>query len=128
MTVRGARWQWFVGLIALLGLLALSGCSGSDSPPASAATADTGNSPVAIRLFQFQPSPLEVTAGTTVTWTNGDDILHTVTSGAPGAKDGRFDGTLDGSGTSYMVTFSEPGTYAYFCSRHESMRGEVRVN
>jgi plastocyanin len=128
MTVRGTRWQWFAGLIALLGLLALTGCSGSDSPPASAAAADAGDSAVAIRLFQFQPSPLEVTAGTTVTWTNGDDILHTVTSGAPGAKDTRFDGTLNGSGTSYMVTFSEPGTYAYFCSRHESMRGEVHVH
>lgn len=127
MTAHGVRSQWFIGLIALLGLLALSGCSGSDSPPASAAAADADDTAVTIRLFQFQPSPLEVTAGTTVTWTNGDDILHTVTSGTPGAKDGRFDGTLNGSGTSHSVTFSESGTFAYFCSRHESMRGEVRV-
>jgi plastocyanin len=127
MTARGARWYWLFGLIALVGVLTLSGCSSSDSPPASAASAGTGDPAVTVRLFQFQPSPIEVAAGSTVTWTNRDDILHTVTSGTPDARDGRFDGTMNGSGTSYTVTFSEPGTYEYFCSRHESMRGEVRV-
>jgi plastocyanin len=127
MTARGARWHWLFGLIALLGVLTLSGCGNSDSPPASAAAADVGDPAVTVRLFQFQPSSIEVAAGATVSWTNGDDILHTVTSGTPDARDGRFDGTMSGSGTSYTVTFSDPGIYAYFCSRHESMRGEVRV-
>jgi plastocyanin len=36
---------------------------------------------VEIRLFQFKPGAVEVKAGTAVTWTNGDDIEHTVTSG-----------------------------------------------
>ena len=82
---------------------------------------------VTIRVFQIQPSSLQVTAGTTVTWTNQDDILHTATSGVPGATDGRFDGAMSGSGASYAFTFSEPGTYPYFCTRHEAMRGEIRV-
>jgi plastocyanin len=127
MTARDARWYWLLGVIALVGVLTLSGCSSSDSPPASAAPVGADDPAVTVRLFQFQPSPIEVAAGSTVTWTNRDDILHTVTSGTPDARDERFDGTMNGSGTSYTVTFSEPGTYAYFCSRHESMRGEIRV-
>jgi plastocyanin len=114
--------------IVLIAVMFVAGCGDSDKKPASAAAATTdANAAVAVRVFQFQPSPLQVSAGTTVTWTNRDDILHTVTSGAPDAKDGRFDGTMNGTGMSFAVTFSEPGTYAYFCSRHESMRGEVRV-
>lgn len=125
----GRRLRRLVWLPVVLGALALAGCSDSDSGSASAseAPAESGAA-VAIRTFQFQPSPLQVSAGTAVTWTNRDQILHTVTSGAPGAKDGRFDETLDGAGASYTITFSEPGTYTYFCSRHESMRGEVRVS
>ncbi len=96
-------------------------------PAASAAGTTGGLAVVAIQTFQFQPSPLEIHVGTTVSWANQDDILHTVTAGAPGAVDGRFDGMLDGPATLYQFTFSEAGTYAYFCSRHESMRGEVRV-
>ena len=81
----------------------------------------------AIRVFQFQPGALEVRAGTRVTWTNQDDITHTVTSGAPGSPDGRFDVRLAGKGASGSATFSDPGVYPYFCTRHQSMRGEVVV-
>ncbi|MGE3594481.1 MAG: plastocyanin/azurin family copper-binding protein [Dehalococcoidia bacterium] len=127
MTARGARWRSIFSLVALLGVVALAGCGTTESTPASAAATDAGGPSVTIRLFQFQPATLDLAAGETVTWTNRDDILHTVTSGTPDARDGRFDGAMNGAGTTYTITFSEPGTYAYFCSRHESMRGEVRV-
>ncbi len=80
-----------------------------------------------IRVFQFQPGALAVRLGTRVTWTNEDDIIHTVTSGLPGSPDGRFDVRLGGKGTSGSASFSEPGVYPYFCARHQSMRGEVLV-
>ena len=83
---------------------------------------------VAVQLFQFKPSPVEVKVGARVTWTNNDDINHTVTSGAPGNRDGRFDGKLSGKGTTFSFEFAQPGTYPYFCARHQSMRGEIRVN
>ena len=114
---------------ALVLLVAACGDAASSAKPVARAadkSLSTG-APVAVQTFQFQPSPLEIGAGTTVTWTNRDDILHTVTAGTPGAVDGRFDGPLDGTGTTYEFTFTEPGTYAYLCARHESMRGEVRV-
>ena len=86
------------------------------------------SSSVDIRLFQFQPGQLQVKAGTPVTWTNQDDIEHTVTSGTPERPDGRFNFVLSGKGTTSRFTFTEAGTYPYFCNRHQSMRGEIRVN
>jgi len=74
------------------------------------------------------PSELMVKAGTAVTWTNEDDILHTVTSGAtPGTPDGQFDGPMDGRGKSFSHSFGQPGRYPYFCNRHNSMTGTVVV-
>jgi plastocyanin len=83
---------------------------------------------VAVRLFQFQPKAVEVTAGTVVRWTNHDDIEHTVTSGAPDRPAGRFAVRLPARGASAAVSFAEPGVHHYFCERHPSMRGEIRVN
>jgi plastocyanin len=68
-----------------------------------------------------------VRAGSRVTWRNEDDITHTVTSGAPGNPDGRFDLQLAGKGTQGSADFPDSGAYAYFCTRHPSMRGEVTV-
>ena len=82
---------------------------------------------VTIQLFQFKPGQIEVLAGTRLTWTNQDDIAHTVTSGTPEQRDGRFELPLDGRGATGIVQLEEPGTYPYFCSRHQSMRGEIRV-
>ena len=83
---------------------------------------------VTVQLFQFRPGQLEVKAGTRVTWTNGDDILHTVTSGVAEQRDGRFVERLSGRGAAATVEFTSPGVYPYFCERHPSMRGEIRVN
>ncbi len=85
-------------------------------------------SAITIRVFQFQPGQLDVKAGSRVTWTNQDDIEHTVTSGTPDRPDGRFNSRLSGKGATFSFTFTQPGTYSYFCNRHQSMRGEVRVN
>jgi plastocyanin len=83
---------------------------------------------VDIQLFQFQPGTVEVRAGTAIRWINRDDIEHTVTSGDPEHRSGRFDLRLPGRGTTTTVKLSEPGVYPYFCDRHPSMRGEIRVD
>ena len=84
---------------------------------------------VQVRTFTFRPDTLRIRAGTTVTWTNGDEIEHTVTSDStssnrPGEP---LRGSLGGKATSYSFTFAKPGTYAYFCLRHRFMRGIVHV-
>ena len=85
-------------------------------------------SAVEVRVFRFGPGRVEVAAGSRVTWTNQDDITHTVTSGTPERPDGRFNQRLAGKGTVTTVEFKDPGVYPYFCDRHPSMRGEIRVN
>lgn len=82
---------------------------------------------VTVQLFQFKPGQIEVEAGTRLTWTNQDDITHTVASGTPERRDGRFEVPLDGRGATGSVRLEQPGIYPYFCSRHQSMRGEIRV-
>jgi plastocyanin len=87
----------------------------------------SGGRPVSVRLFQFQPALVEVPAGSRVTWTNADDIEHTVTSGTPDRPRGRFEARLPGRGATAELAFTEPGVHDYFCERHPAMRGQVRV-
>lgn len=108
---------------------------------AGASTADHAPAPsVQIHSFAFAPPSLSVRVGTQVTWTNEDNITHTITSGAPGIQgvpgvskgappspDGGFDQELAGTGTTATVTFDQAGTFTYFCRIHAGMTGEVTV-
>ncbi len=87
----------------------------------------TAQDGVTIRLFRFAPTPIEVPAGTKILFRNEDDITHTVTSGSPEHRNGAFDHQLVGQGATAIVELSQPGVYPYFCDRHRSMRGEIRV-
>lgn len=84
---------------------------------------------VKVKMFRFQTETLEVLAGTKVVWKNRDQILHTVTSVDDPSSDVEpiIDGMLDGVGAKVKVTFTEPGTYAYFCMVHPVMQGRVVV-
>lgn len=91
---------------------------------------------VEIRGFEFTPATIEVPVGTTVVWTNRDDIAHTATSGTTrstgigtyeASPDGAFAGVMSGAGTEYRFRFDRPGTYAYFCDRHRHMTATVVV-
>ena len=81
----------------------------------------------------FQPATTTVQAGDTVTWTVTKAIgePHSVTSGAPGADQGKqFDSGigLKDNGLTFKFTFQQPGTYSYFCQVHPSlMTGQVVV-
>lgn len=70
----------------------------------------------------YSVNVLTVEAGTTVTWTNDDAILHTVT-----ATDGVFDSGFFGEGESWSYTFDVPGEYEYYCVPHPWMRAKVVV-
>ncbi|MGE3873504.1 MAG: plastocyanin/azurin family copper-binding protein [Parvibaculaceae bacterium] len=82
---------------------------------------------VDIKLFQFKPKELEVKKGDTVTWTNGDAIEHSVTSGKPGKPTNGFDSDFFTQGGSFSHTFDEAGSFTYFCKRHPSMQARVKV-
>ena len=77
---------------------------------------------VKIDNFTFAPARLAVKAGTTVTWRTEDDIPHTVTSATRLFKSKALD-----TDDSFSFTFTEPGTYEYFCSLHPRMTGTIVV-
>ena len=87
------------------------------------ARADGPTSMVAIDNFSFGPQTLTVRAGTTVTWTNRDDIPHGIASSNNAFKKS---GALD-TDDSYSFTFTTPGTYQYFCYLHPHMVGSIVV-
>jgi len=73
--------------------------------------------------YKFDPETATVPAGTTVTWTNKDEIPHTVASSDKGFKGSSG---LD-TGDSYSYTFDKPGTYKYYCTLHPFMTATIVV-
>ena len=82
----------------------------------------TETTEVKIDNFSFGPGTLTVPVGTTVTWTNRDDIPHTVVS-----TEGAFKSKVLDTDEKFAYTFSKAGTYPYFCSIHPKMTGKVIV-
>lgn len=128
-----------VGALAVAGVLAAAGACFSDretvtGPPAGNAACNIPvNSPifgstralVAIRGFSFQPATIRVQRGTVVTWVNCEPAnvdAHTSTS-----EDDIWSSPFIPPGEIYTRTFSEAGTFDYFCVPHPSMRGVVIV-
>jgi plastocyanin len=86
------------------------------------ARAAAPGSAVSIDNFTFNPAPIVVSAGSTVTWTNNDDVPHTVR-----ADDASFHSAALDTGDSFKFVFTKPGVYSYFCSIHPKMVGKVIV-
>lgn len=89
--------------------------------PFAAPGAHAGTIAVSIDNFTFAPNQLTVKVGDTVTWTNHDDIPHTVVSA------GKFRSKALDSDDSFSFTFSAAGDYQYFCSLHPHMTGSIKV-
>ncbi len=106
------------GLGRLAIAAAISLCLGA--PHAYAEDANPTTS-VTIDNFTFAPAELTVKVGTTVTWTNHDDIPHTVVSA------GKFRSKTLDTDNSYSFTFTAAGDYKYFCSLHPHMTGMIKV-
>ena len=103
-------------LLAVAGAF-VTGTVRAGDPPAAAAQQ------VKVFNYKFDPEVLTIPAGTTVTWTNKDEVPHTVMS-----SDKRFtsSGALD-TGDAYSYTFTTAGSYEYFCTLHPFMKGKVVV-
>jgi plastocyanin len=111
-----------LGPALLVSVLAVGCASQPASTPAPAAAATQ----ISIKGFAFNPNQPSLTKGATITWTNDDGTTHTVTSGVPGTPTGKFDQSVD-AGKTFSFTFTETGTYEFFCNIHNSMRGTVTV-
>lgn len=80
------------------------------------------NAEVKIDNFSFGPQTVTVPVGTTVTWTNRDDIPHTVVS-----TDGVFKSKVRDTDEKFSYTFAKAGTYPYYCTIHPKMTGQIVV-
>ena len=78
-------------------------------------------SKVTIDNFTFSPAEVKVKVGDTVTWTNHDDIPHTVVSA------GKFRSKAMDTDNTFSFTFTAAGEYKYFCSLHPHMTGTIKV-
>jgi amicyanin len=140
-----------IGLLALLVIgvvivLVLNGKEGKDSKdsmkmPSGSPTAPAQDSSsasatpapsdaveataVTLQDYAFGPKDIKVKVGTTVTWTNQDDVHHSVTADKASADAPKSD--LFGKGETYSFTFKKAGVYSYHCEPHPYMKGTVTV-
>ena len=112
------------GAFAALAIL-LSACGGAAVAPSPTPVPTPAAVAIDIQGFKL-PANTDVAKGTKVTWTNKDTAKHTVTSGTRPNKDGKFDGQLDAAGT-FSFTFTDAGTYSYYCALHSSMNATITV-
>lgn len=85
-------------------------------------TASAGAKQVVVDNFSFAPAMAAVAVGSTVTWTNRDDVPHNIVS-----TDQKFKSPVLDTDEQFSHTFNAPGTYKYFCSIHPKMTGQVVV-
>jgi plastocyanin len=75
-----------------------------------------------IANLAFAPATLTVPVGTRVTWRNNDSVIHTVNS-----RDNLFNSPSLSSGGTFSFTFTQRGTFVYYCAIHPYMEGRVIV-
>lgn len=140
-----------VAALAVSSSLLLASCGGSgdseggssDTPATDAPSAETTTTEAAAETttteatgagatgdavtivdFAYDPTPLTVAVGTAVTFTNEDSAPHTATSTEAPVE---FDTGDLAEGDADEITFDEAGTYEYYCSIHNYMKGEITV-
>jgi len=81
-----------------------------------------GPNEIGIDNFQFTPSHLTAAKGTTVTWTNNDDVPHLVLD-----TKNKFRSEVLDTGKKFSVKLSSAGTFDYFCALHPKMTGKITI-
>ena len=121
MKIKKAMWFYSIAIVAVAGFVLMTGTRGSQA----ASPQDKTPNGVEIKIdnFSFGSMTLTVAPGTTVTWTNNDDVPHTVVS----EDKTTFKSKALDTGEKFSYTFTKPGRYPYFCSVHPKMMAEVVV-
>jgi len=99
--------------IMMVGRASSSGATAAEEKPATEIKIDN---------FSFSPNTVTVPVGSTVRWTNHDDVPHNVVNDDKSFKSKTMD-----TDENFSYTFTKPGTYTYFCSIHPKMTGKVVV-
>ena len=118
MSTLRTRIQTFAAIAAVFTMTAIYGTrthAAQANPPAKTVA-------IAIDNFKFGIVSIETAVGTTVTWTNKDDVPHTVVSATKLFKSPPLD-----TGESFSYTFKQAGAFEYYCSMHPRMTGKIVV-
>jgi plastocyanin len=99
-----------------------AGAGGGATACAPAAAGASATVSAQIQGFKFSPEPIQAKVGDTVGWTNGDSAQHTAT-----LDDGSCSTDNISQGATGLLVFNKPGTYAYHCKIHNTMKGTVTV-
>jgi len=140
MTGNTQRYPLLLVMLLLICVVLFASCGGTatvaapstpTAPPTPTATPTptpvVGVSHVSITITaKYQPANIQVPVGTTVTWTNNDNVGHTVTFRNGMADSGRALYLAGGAGT-WSYTFLSKGIFPYYCTFHPSMHGVVTV-
>jgi plastocyanin len=102
-------------VVTMTTMYGTSAHAGQSNPPAKAVAIEIDN-------FKFGVVSIDVAVGTTVTWTNRDDVPHTVVSVKKVFKSPPLD-----TDEKFSYTFNEAGTFEYYCSLHPRMTGAIVV-
>jgi len=109
---------FYTGVLAvLLSAFVFISCHKSNNSTSAPAAAS-----VSIKNMAFNPGGVSVAMGATITWSNNDTTIHTVT-----ADDGSFNSGNIAVGATYSRVFSTTGTFSYHCTLHPEMTGKVVV-
>lgn len=110
---------WILIALAVLAASIITGGAKNlaAAPPAASETQ------VKIDNFTFAPASITVPVGSSIRWTNADDIPHTVVSDDKTT----FKSKVLDTNEEFSFTFTKPGTYNYFCSIHPKMTGKIIV-
>jgi len=108
-------------MVLVITAITITSCSKGSNNNSMTTTPPAANS-VSIVNMSFSPAALTVTVGTTVTWTNNDNMTHTVTSDTSAFDSGNL--TV---GSKFTKVFSVAGTYEYHCTIHPTMKGSIVV-
>ena len=90
--------------------------------PLEAAMTAAGAHDIVVDNFSFAPAAASVPVGSTITWTNRDDVPHNIVS-----TERTFKSPVLDTGERFTHRFDAPGTYKYFCSLHPKMTGQIVV-
>jgi plastocyanin len=117
------RVKWIFGLATIV-LTAFALTAGTSAILAESSGGNpTGGAAIKIDNFSFGPATITIPAGSTVTWTNNDDVPHVVTSD----DNKMFKSKALDTDDHFSFTFTKPGTYSYYCAIHPKMTAKIVV-
>ena len=115
--------KWMFGAAAILAVAIVLTAGARLGLAANSGDIPAGAAAVKIDNFSFGPATITISAGTTVRWTNNDDVPHVVSSD----DNKMFKSKALDTDDHFEFTFTKPGTYNYYCAIHPKMTAKIVV-